>query len=463
MTKTTMVRDMTTGSITKHLVRFALPIVVANMLQLIYNLVDMAILGHFVGIESVSGVSIGGNALQLCTVFCMGFCSGGQVLIAQYVGANDRKQISETIGTMFTFILGMALVFTVFANILTDPILTLLNTPQDSFAQAREYTRVCYSGLFFIFGYNIVSAILRGMGDSKKPMIFIGISVVLHMVLDTVLVGIIGLGCFGAGLSTVISQGVSFGVSVIYLYSKRDVFGFDFSRKSFKMNPKNLRILVKLGVPLALQSSAITFSTTFVNACVNSYGVIISAVSGAGGKVGQIASVITTSMGTAANAVVAQNISAGRTDRVQETVKSASRILIVAGVFFTLVFLFFPETVFRIFTSDPEVLAWAPVYLKTRIIMFVASCCMTPFNAVVHGIGFANLSLVIGLLDGVVARIGLTLLLGQVLGFGVVGYWVGNSLAGFVTAIISAAYYISGRWKTYKLIQTNSKTDKSVG
>ena len=203
----TMVTDLTNGNVTKLLLKFAFPLFVSNALQAIYNIVDMIVVGQYIGGEGMSAVSIGGDVLHLLTFVAMGFSSAGQVLISQDVGAKRMDAVRKTIGTMFTFLLGISLVISVGCYFIRNLMLDLLNTPVESYDFTMDYTVTCIFGLFFIYGYNIVSAILRGMGDSRRPFVFIAISAVVNMVLDLLFVAGLKMEVFGAALATVISQG----------------------------------------------------------------------------------------------------------------------------------------------------------------------------------------------------------------------------------------------------------------
>ena len=190
MKQKNLINDLTTGSVSKSLVRFAFPLMLSNLLQTVYNMVDMIVVGQFVGKAGLSAVSIGAQLLHLLTFIAMGFSSAGQVLISQYVGAGDRKSVSRTIGTMFTFVLSCAIAMTVLCTIFAKPLLSFMNTPAEAFNSALAYTVTCYIGLFFIYGYNIVSAVLRGMGDSKRPFIIIATAAVTNLVLDLLFIAV---------------------------------------------------------------------------------------------------------------------------------------------------------------------------------------------------------------------------------------------------------------------------------
>ena len=212
-----MIHDLTTGSVTKELVIFSLPFILSQFLQTLYGLVDMIIIGQFVGHVGLAAVSIGGDMLSMYTFLVVGFASAGQVIIAQYVGMGDYDSVSRTIGTFSTFIMAMGVFFTAVGFIFGETFLRWLNVPPVAHDQAYAYTMVCYTGTIFIFGYNIVSAILRGMGDSKTPFVFIAVATVVNVVLDLLFIAVMGLDAFGAALATVLGQSVAFISAVIYL------------------------------------------------------------------------------------------------------------------------------------------------------------------------------------------------------------------------------------------------------
>ena len=451
LSQKTMINDLTNGSVAKQLMKFAGPFILANLLQNVYNMVDMIVVGQFVGSSALSAVSIGGDILHLATFIVMGVGSAGQILIAQYVGNKRQDKLSSTIGTMFSSLTIIAVIMTFVGLFFRDALLDLLNTPEEAYSQAQDYCTICYLGLIFIYGYNIVSSVLRGMGDSKRPLMFIAIAAVMNLVLDLVFVAGLGMKSFGAALATVIGQGFSFIVSVIYLYRRREAFGFDFKLKSFKIDLPSLKALAKLGVPLALQMSAITISSMFVNSYINSYGVVVSAVTGVGNKIALVMSVITQSFGTAGSSMVGQNFGAGKFDRIRKVLWFSLLINVAFALVLTAVMLIDAEGVFSLFNTDPEVLAMASVYAPIAILNFFGFATRNPFMALINGLGHGRLSLFIGICDGIVARIGLAMLLGIVLDMGIMGFWLGSVFAGFVPTIIGLIYYFSGSWKKRQL------------
>lgn len=442
-----MIRDLTKGPVISQLLRFALPLFVSNALQAVYNLVDMVVVGNFIGKAGMSAVSIGGDILHLLTFVAMGFSSAGQVIIARAVGAGRRDEIQKTIGTMFSFLLGISLAISVLCYALRDSVLRWLNTPAASEAFAMDYLVTCVCGLFFIYGYNIVSAILRGTGDSKRPFLFIAIAAALNTALDIIFVKYLSLQVFGAALATVIGQGVSFLAAIVYLYRRRDGFGFDFKPASFRIDAPAFRRLLALGVPMAIQSAAISFSKIVLMAWVNLFDVTFSALAGVFSKVNTMCGVISQAFTTAGSTMAGQNLAAGEHKRVNQILAAILAIGLALAGTATLVMLLCPAAIYELFTPDPDVLGAAGVLMLPIILNFYGSATRSAAFSLINGSGRPKLNLAIAIIDGVISRIGLAALLGFALGLDCFGFWMGDSLAGFMPFLIGGAFYLSGRWK----------------
>ncbi len=443
----TIVRDLTQGSVTKLLLVFAFPLLCSNLLQTFYNMVDMVVIGQFVGKNGLSAVSIGGDVLHFLTFLVMGFSNAGQVILSQYIGAGQHDRVKGTIGTMFTVTFLMAVLLSVFCSIFLDDFLRLMNTPKECFDLARDYSFVCILGLVFIYGYNLVSAVLRGMGDSKHPLMFIAVATIVNLVLDLVFVAGFGLGPKGAALATVIGQAVSFLWAIFYLYQHKEAFGFDFRLQSFRPDREVLPKLAKLGFPMILQSAAINFSMLFVNSFINSYGVVASAVTGIGNKLGSITAVVTNALSTAGSSMVGQNLGAEKYHRVPKIIGISAIFDLAFALFLSIVTVFFPRTIFGFFNSDPEVLDMAMSYIPVAVLLYMGFAARSPFIALINGSGNAKLNLIVGLLDGVICRIGLALLMGLAMGMGIMGFWLGNAFAGYMPFLIGGVYFLTGKWK----------------
>lgn len=450
--KTNMVTDLTNGSVSKLLLKFAFPLFVSNALQAVYNIVDMIVVGQYIGGDGMSAVSIGGDVLHLLTFVAMGFSSAGQVLISQDVGAKRMDAVQKTIGTMFTFLLSVSVVISVGCYFIRSSMLDLLNTPAESYAYTMDYTVTCIFGLFFIYGYNIISAILRGMGDSRRPFVFIAIAAVVNMVLDLWFIAGLNMEVFGAALATVISQGLSFIIALTYLFIKKESFGFDFKPASFKIDPPAFRKLVALGVPMAIQSAAINFSKIVLTSWINIYGVVFSALSGLYNKINMMIGIVSQSFTTAGSTMVGQSLGAKKYDRVPKIMKVVLLCSVLISTVLSATLFFFSEPIFRMFTGDEEVLSAASIVVLPAILNMYGSATRSVSFSLMNGSGNAKLNFAVAIIDGLISRIGISALLGFAVGMGCQGFWYGDALAGFMPMVIGIIFFFSGRWKKDKSV-----------
>lgn len=447
MSEKSMRKDLTEGSVPKLLLTFAAPLFVSNALQAVYNIVDMIVVGQVIGGSGMSAVSTGGNILHLLTFVAMGFSSAGQVIIAREVGMRNNDAVKKTIGTLFTLLFAIALVISVGCYVFRDPLLQVVNTPAEAYQYTMDYTVICILGLIFIYGYNVVSAIMRGMGDSKRPFMFVAIAAVINIVLDIVFVAFLNMEVAGAAWATVIGQSFSFIFAMVYLYRHKEGFDFDFQPKSFIPDGKAMEKIVALGVPMALQSAAISISQTVVAAWVNSFGLIASAIAGIIGKLNMMMGILSNSITTAAASMVGQNLGARKYDRIPKILAWGSGSALFLAVIAAVIVKMHPETIFGLFTSDAAVLAEASVIILPVILNFIGAATRCFAFGIINGSGNSKLNLCVAILDGMIARIGLAYLLGWVFAMGPKGFWLGDALAGFMPMVIGGTYYLLGGWR----------------
>ena len=443
------IQDFTKGKITKQLLVFVWPLFLSNLLQVVYNMVDMIVGGNVLGKVGISAVSVGGDVSNLLTFIAMGFSNAGQVLIARYIGAGKRDKIGRFVGTMVGFLIACSMCLSVVGLVFQDVILRLMNTPAEAYEGAVGYSAVCMVGLVFIYGYNVSSAILRGMGDSKHPFIFISISAVLNLILDIVFVMGFGMGARGAALATIISQAVSCISCAVFLSRNKKQFELNVKLKSFVVWDKTmLSDLVKLGTPMAIKTASIMFSKLFVNSWINSYGVAVSAFAGIANKISSISNLVSAAMNTGGSTMVGQNLAAGEFERVKSILKNLAAITLSVASVFSVLIVLFPNRVFGIFTTEPEVLTIAKGFVPIAILLFFGSAMRAIMNALLNGSGNYKINFVTAVLDGIVMRIGLAVLFGLALNMKHYGFWLGDALAGFTPFFIGVVYYVTGKWKT---------------
>ena len=452
MRTTSISKDFTKGNIVWQLLMFTLPFMASNALQVLYSTIDMVIVGKYVGTPGLSAVSQSSQILSFATMVCLGFSNAGQVLISQALGAGKRKEINEIIGTLFGLILGMGLLLSCVILLARPWIMSVMNIPAESWDMAADYMIICGGGLVFTAGYNMVSAALRGMGDSRRPFLFIGIASAVNLILDILFTGIMGFGVAGAAWATIIGQAVSFLFSIYYLYRNRDAFGFDFKRKSFIPRKKYGKMIAELGTPMAVQSGCINLSMLFVNAMVNNVGVVASATFGVGVRIDDIVNKISQGLQFAAMPMISQNIAAGERRRARQVVWFVWLFAFVLMVLFMTVYFVSGRQLFMLFSDDTKVHDMSATFIRAILWMFPAMSVMRGSNAFIQGIGNAKLSMVLALLDGVVLRIGLSWLFGIVLDWGFYGFVLGYGLAPYGCAVPGMIYFLSGVWQRRRVL-----------
>ena len=247
-------RNLTEGPIMNNLLRFAIPIVLTNLVQQLYSMVDLIVIGQFVGNAGSIGVNTGGELADMLAPVAMGFSTAGQIYIAQLVGAKDEAGVKKAVGTLLTFMLGLSVILGVGGALLCQPILRLLNCPEVGWNQAAAYLIITALGTPFVYGYNAVVGILRGMGESKRPLIFILVAATVNIFLDLLLVAVFDLQAAGTAIATIASQLGSFLAAFYFLWKKRDQFDFELNLSYFKLDIPCLKILVRLGIPQVVRS-----------------------------------------------------------------------------------------------------------------------------------------------------------------------------------------------------------------
>lgn len=431
---------------------FMLPFMLSNAMQVLYSTIDMIIVGEYVGTAGISAVGQSSQIVNFATMVCLGFSNAGQVLLAQALGAGKKKETNNIIGTLFSLVLILAVALSVIILVLRSVILDVMNIPKESYDMAMQYMIICAAGLVFTAGYNMVSAVLRGMGDSKRPFLFIAIASVVNLVLDLLFTGLLGWGVAGAAYATIIGQAVSFVFSLFYLYKRKESFGFDFERNSFKINRQYAKMMASIGTPMAIQSGCINISMLFVNSMINSVGVVASATFSAGVKIDDIINKISQGIHHAAMPMVSQNIGAERQDRAKRVVYSAWIFSGIWTVVFIALYIFFGKQMFMLFSNDTAVHEMSSTFIKAILWMFPALAMMRGTGALIQGIGNARLSMVLALLDGVILRIGLSWLFGIYFDWGFYGFVLGYGLAPYGFAVPGVIYFLSGMWRRHKVL-----------
>ena len=453
--------DLTSGKVLTKLVLFALPFLASNLIQSLYNVADMLIVGRFCGTESMSGVNIGGQITFIFTNTVIGLSMGGTVLIGQYMGAKNQEALKKVTATLITLLVFLALLITTAMMFLRNPVLRLIRTPQESFAEAERYLMVTLTGVVFIFGYNALSGILRGMGNSKQPLYFVTAACITNVVLDLLFVAVFHWSAFGAALATVISQAMSVFLCIRYMVMNN--FQFNFKLRSFRIYKEQLKLIFKIGLPTCIQNSITSISFTVIMAIVNIVGgVTASAAVGAVGKFNSFAFMPILAMSTSISAMSAQNFGAGRIDRAVSACKIGAIFSACVGYVFFILIMLFPAVILKAFGNDPGMISDGVTYIRTFAFDFLLIPFIFCINGFLIGGGHTFFTLINSILSSVLLRVPVCWFFGIYLGWGLKGVGLGAPAASAGTLLIIILYLLSGKWKR-NVIHHDSGIEYALG
>ncbi len=376
-------KDLTNGNIVKTVITFAIPFLLANIIQALYGAVDLMVIGKYCTPESVSAVSTGTQVTQIITSIISGLTLGGTVIVGRYAGMKREEDIKTTIGTNLTIFFIVGVILTILMLVFVDNILILLQTPKSAFDEAKEYVSVCACGIIFICGYNAISAILRGYGDSKSPLVFVFIAGCINIFGDILLVKYFNMGVKGTALATIFSQGISMVFAIIYLKNKN--FIFDFKLSNFKISKDKLKSLAWVGIPVSFQECMVRLSFLYLTSVTNSLGVNASSAVGIASKYDVFAMLPATSVASALSAIVAQNYGAEKYDRMTKSLF----IGILAALPFSLAFFGWaqisPESMIGIFSKDENIISVGIPFFKTCSFDYICVLFVFCMNGYLNG------------------------------------------------------------------------------
>jgi putative MATE family efflux protein len=429
--------DLTQGSIFRHLITFGIPILLANFLQSLYSIVDMLVVGRFFGSVGLAAVSNGSMIAFVIISICIGISMGGSVIVARYKGAGDIQSQKESIGTLFSMSILLALAITIISLATYKTVLHWLKVPPEAMQETSDYVQVICAGTFFVFGYNAVCSVMRGLGDSRSPLYFVAIATIINVVLDLLFVGTMQMGTKGAAYATVISQAVSFLIAASRLRV------FDFKWKSFVIQRDKLFQISSVAFPFAGQMVIVNISYLLVTGMLNKYGVSIAAATGIGLKVNTFAAMPCWAIGQAVITLVSQNLGAQKMNRVRDSVLTGLVLNLVLTGLTVLVVQLFARSIIMLFDpTSSEVVENGVLYLR---ICCSFNCCfyvaMYTFDSYATGIGRATFAMLNSLLESVVMRLLFVWILGEVFTWGFMGVYIGQAFSSVFPAILGAVFF----------------------
>lgn len=378
-------KDLTKGNLLSTLLMFALPYIGANFLQALYGAADLIIVGKFCDSSVVSAVATGSQLLQTLIFFITGLTVSATVLIGKAYGAKKYDDIIKIINTMTVCFIFASIILSSFIILFDNQLLRLLQTPMDAFPSTLDYVFVCSAGLVFVFAYNAISAILRGLGNSIAPMFFVAISCIVNIITDILLVGKFNMGAEGAAIATVFSQAVSVIIGIIYI--RKGNFVFDFKFRQIKFDIETAKEIFKIGLPLSLQDTLIPLSFLFLFSIANSMGVAASAAYGSIVRLNAFMMLPAGSFAMALTALTAQNLGAGKMNRAVNALKLSILFAFIFGVVFFIWQQISPKSAIGIFTTDEDVLEAGALYLKSFSYDYLLVPFVFCFNGFFFGCG----------------------------------------------------------------------------
>ena len=346
---------LTEGNVFRVLLKFSVPFLIANIIQALYGAVDLMVIGWYCAPESVAAVSTGTQVTQIITSMVSGLTLGSTIMVGKYTGMKDEDRTRKTIGTTLSVFAVIAILLTIVMLTFKGPILAALKTPAASLKEANDYVTICFYGIFFICGYNAISAVLRGYGDSRRPMYFVALSCVLNIIGDIMFVKYLGLGVAGTALATVLSQSISMICSIIYLNRSR--FIFTFSLKNLRIDRSLAKELAMVGIPISSQECMVRLSFLYLTSVTNRLGVNAAAAVGTASKYDVFAMLPATSIASALAAITAQNYGAGKPERARQSLAAGIGFSVLASSLFFLWAQLSPQTMIGLFNTNPDIIS----------------------------------------------------------------------------------------------------------
>ena len=399
-------QNFTTGPIFGPLVRFALPVLAALLLQTMYGAVDLLVVGRFGTAGDVSAVSTGSMLMQSVTVVITGTAMGLTVLVGRKIGEGDPKEAGAIIGSGIWLFGLMAIALSVVMVFASEFMATVMQAPAEAFEETVSYIAICSAGTVFIVAYNLVGSIFRGLGDSKVPLITVAIACVLNIVGDLVLCAIFGMGAAGAAIATVFAQ--AFSVLLSLLIIRRRELPFELKRTDIRPNGRRIGAVLKLGVPIALQDLLVSISFLAITAIVNGLGVTVSAGVGVAEKLCAFIMLVPSAFSQSMSAFVAQNMGAGKPERAKKALLCGIGTSLFVSVFMFWMTVFHGEVPASIFAKDPAVIAAAAEYLKSYGIDTLLTAFLFCFIGYFNGTGSTLFVMVQGILGAFCVRLPLS-------------------------------------------------------
>ena len=442
-------QDLTTGREGKLILNFAAPMLIGNIFQQLFSVIDSIIVGKFIGKEALAAVGASFPVIFMMVSLIVGLVMGTTVVISQYFGAKDYDKVKRAIDTMYIYCTIAAIIITVAGLLLTEKLLRFLGLPEEIMPQATTFLHIYFTGTIIFFGYNGTSAILRGLGDSKTPLYFLIIATIANIILVLLFVAVFKWGVAGAAYATLIANGIAFGLAVFWLNKTHKLIRIAFMGLRFDSNifQKSLRI----GLPTGIQQTLVALGNLALLSIVNKFGTNVIAGFSVASRIDFIAIIPAMSFSQALSTFVGQNIGAKKTERIRSgllsTLRMSGSITIVATVFIVI----FGQFIMKLFTNDSDVIRIGAHYLTIVGIFYSFLTLMFIYNGIMRGAGDTLMPMFFSLISLWIIRIPMAYYLsGRI---GVTGIWWSIPAGWFIGLVLSFLYYKSGYWKARTVVK----------
>nr|WP_130435337.1 MATE family efflux transporter [Cuneatibacter caecimuris] len=439
---------MTEGNIWRHLVWFALPLLIGNVFQQFYNTVDSIIVGNFVGKEALAAVGSSDPVINTIIGFFSGMATGAGVVISQYFGARNDKNVHEAVHTtiLMTFIL--SILFTVLGVLMVPPLLRMMGTPDDVFDSASTYLRIYFAGVIGLMFYNMGAGILRAVGDSKRPLYFLIFSAILNVLLDLLFVVVFRAGVAGVAYATIISQALS--AVLILLTLTRETAAYRIVWKEIRLNKLMLGKIFRIGLPSALQMGITSFSNVFVQSYINGFGSACMAGWSSYGKIDKFCMLPIQSISLSVTTFVGQNLGAGQLKRAKKGSSIAFFLSIAVSVLMMIPIIIFAPSLVKLFNQEPDVVGYGTLFLRILIPFYLCCCANQVYAGSLRGAGDTKAPMLIMMGSFIVFR-QVYLFIASRLTDSVTWIALGYPFGWLVCSVLIYLYYRLSHWEKHRI------------
>lgn len=442
--------DMTVGNETSLLLKFSMPMLVGNIFQQFYNMVDSIIVGNYVGKNALAAVGMTSALTFLYFSLCNGFAMGAGVLMAQFFGMKNEKRVKDSIGNSVYLMLGMGVIVSVVSVLLSRLTLVLLHTPDAIFEDALLYTRICCGGMISVVLYNGIAAMLRALGDSTTPLIFLMVASVLNVIGDLFFVLVLHMGVAGVAVATILAQALSAVGCIFYAVAKNPYFRL--TKENFKPDKRLLMSSLKLGIPFGAQGSLIALSCVLLQGVVNRFGEDVIAAFTAVARIEQLVQQPYNSLGMAVATFTGQNLGAGNVARVKKGYHRAAMLVVIFSVLMCILMYLWGNDFIRLFIKDEAVVAIGGRALRITALFYSPLGMIYVARSLMNGAGDSMFAFVSGIVE-VAGRVGFSMALAAIPALGYWAVWYTTGLTWLITGVVCMIRYAQGKWKEIVLVK----------